>query len=614
MKKSIVLMLSVILFSCNNQIPNNSTLNNQNSNSVEDNKNNQSNQTNVSITGEIKTGKSRNDTQGEVSVDINENGNSVITWAAVEGSNLNIYAQRMFNNKPVGDEIKVNSSNISANDETYSKLIRVILVTPDVKVDSEGNFFVYWSLGKLYIRKFDKNGNPIGNEFIPKYVSELGEFPYSGSQRGENVALLNKDDSFFILTGPISGIIPSNGTGNLFDKNLNVIAEKVSMPFDPTRSFVTYDKDNNMIFVFWKYEDQFNLYAQRYTKDLKPIGSDFKLLNLGSDYNKKVSLSSDSNGSFIYTGEKSEKESLKWNVYANIYDQTNNLLKEIKVNEGTAVDTATGMQFLPRSRVSMNSKGDFIVTWGDENLNKNSGQIYARKFDKNGNPIESQFKVNYLSYGNQAKPDIDMNDKGDTIIAWANWNDNDSEFQIYSRQYNFYNQTKPDNPTLVPPQKTSCVPEKSQPIYNGDLKIKVRVNGQPIEIKNADDIKKLTFTDTVYRYNVSINGAISDGFRNDITLAMKKDGCLDQIVKPYTKNIFTGSFGFNYLTIDYTKAPVNKIEELVRKYSKTLNTDIKEIEFSSPEALAIYSAYLDWKINYGYLFEHLYFPGEITPA
>lgn len=610
MKKSIILMLSTLVVGCNSQLINNTNTPSSNTNNQHNSQNSHQNTSQI-LTGEVRTGKSRPDTQGEVSVDINENGNAVVTWIAVEGESLNIYAQRMFNNKAVGDEIKVNNSPIPISNETYSSIIRVILITPDVKVDSEGNFFVYWSADKLYIRKFDKNGNAIGSEFNPKYISELGEYPYFGSQRGENVGLLNKDNSFFIVTSGIPGVVRSQGAGHLFDDNLDSLKENSALPFDPTVGYVTSDKDNNMIFVYWKYENETNLYAQRYTKDIKPIGSEFRLINLGRNYPKKVSLSSDSSGAFIYTGEKQDQQ-LKWNVYANLYDKENKLLKEVKINEGTAVDSSIGMSFLPISRVSMNTKRDFMVTWGDENLNKNSGQIYARKFDKNGNPIENQFKVNYLSYGNQAKPDIDMNDKGDAIIAWANWNDNDSEFQIYSRQYNFYDKTISDNPALIPPQKTECLPNTSQSVYTGDLKIKVKFNAQSIEIKSSEDLKKLDFNNTAYKHTISFDGRESESFRNDIVLAMKKDGCLDQIVKPYTKYLNTISFGFNYLSVDYNKAPINKIEELLRKYIKSLNADVKEVEFSSPEALAIYSAYLDWKMEYPNLFEYLYFSMEVS--
>ena len=78
-------------------------------------------------------------------------------------------------------------------------------------------------------------------------------------------------------------------------------------------------------------------------------------------------------------------------------------------------------------RVAMNKAGKFVVTWVDTRPKGTPSDptvptefnIYAQRFDSNGNPIGSNFLVSDIG-GGQLNPDIIIRDDGSFVIIWIN--------------------------------------------------------------------------------------------------------------------------------------------------------------------------------------------------
>lgn len=560
---------------------------------------------------EFRVSKTRSLSQDNVSVVLADDGYSIVTWAAVENSSIGIYAQKFDSQyKPDGQEFKVNTINIERNESTYSEILKVVNLLPKVILDNDGFIISWTNNGKLYLRKYNKSGIATSSELNPKINLKNNEKNLLLGSRGENIILADKNGTYFIIGAGISGSEYSPSYGQLYDKDFNPINEATKLPAEPARTYSAKDNQGNILLIFWKYSPVEGLYGQRYKSDGTQLGEEFKLNDMGKDLPKLMASVLDKDENFIMVGNKQSENNLDWDIYVQKYD-TNKNLKSIKVNTETL-----GFMTVPITKLAISENGDFVIVWGDEMVNYAKGEIYARRFNKNGEPKENQFKVNYLSKGFKAKPDISMNNNGDFLIAWPSWNDNTNSSEIYARKYNFNQELPQDNLALIPNENVDCGPNtqqaneiRNQQSYNGQLKITVKDGDKTIELNSKADFDKLPkiINPEITLNNININGQPYQNNIRTLTTKIKKTGCFEDIFNKYGITKGQDLFGFYYIYTNYDKAPINKIEELVRKFSIKENIPINQIEFSSPYALASFALYLDLQLNYGYNFEHLYF-------
>lgn len=559
---------------------------------------------------ELRVGKSRSNFQGEASVAMNETGNSVITWAAVEEQSINIYAQVLNNGQPAGEEIRVNTKEIPVNESNYKPSIKFLNIVPAVEIANNGNFIISWiNHSELLVRKFDKSGKPLSEETNPKLNIKGKTLDIERAVRQGNIISLNDDGSSFINSRH------PEKYGQLYDKDFNPVNDSLQFPVDTSTIYPLNDKKWDTLFVFPYYDQtlhNFFLSTQKLNKTNSQISSEvIKLKELGSNPPMNTGITANKSGSLVYAEAKSGNNYPDWDIYANIYDANNNHIKEFKVNS-----KKLNIETSPFIKAAINDNGDFVIAWGELIINHALGDISARAFNKNGEPKGEQFKINYLSKGFKAKPDISMNNKGDIIIAWPNWNDNQSEYQIYSRKYNIYQDIPEDNPALIPSEKVNCEPSAEQlaAIMNleraaGELKIKVKADEKIIELNSLEAFQRLPDIkdNNGEPGEVKINGKRYEHFSTgSFIVAPKKSGCLDALAKPYSARGYKSANGFYRIIPDHQKTPVNKIEELVRKFSIAAKIEIKEIEFSSPRALSTFALYLDMKLNYPYLYDLIF--------
>lgn len=616
--KIVGLFLTLAVYGCTNVPSNMTPTNNQNA-SV--NNNNSSTPSSVATTSspiisttansslqntfnpeysEFKVGKDRTTFQGEVSSILMDDGTSVITWVAVEGTSLNIYAQR-FNKefKLEGDEFKVNTINIERNQDSFNEIIKASSIKPQVVADNTNGFVIVWlNNNKLFLRKYDKTGNATVPEFNPK-------FNLNGQESNITIgsSVLATGNGNFLITGSAQyyGEDGALSHGQIFDSNFKPISKLIKIPTTPSRIYPVKDVNGNILLVCLKYNEstgRFEFYGQRYDSSLNPIKTEFKINEISNDLSHYASFSTDKDGNISFVGEHRGESFDIWNLFLYRYDSNNNPISSSMVNT-----EKINFSQLPIPKISVNDNGDFVVAWGEEDTNHRIGDIYARRYNKNGEPKEKEFKVNYLSRGFKAKPDVVLNNNGDFLITWCNLNDNQNAYQIYARKYNINQQLPFDDLAKIVNEITDCKPNSSQlneinnqQSYKGDLKIKVNSNGKVIELKSSQDY--LNLQQSTYPPTESL------------TFKIFKSDCLNDIVNKYGIKISNGLFGFNYMYgYDSNKISLDRFEELLRKY--IVKNDIKLTEFSyvSADALRNFALYLELELNYKYLFEELY----VTP-
>jgi hypothetical protein len=190
--------------------------------------------------------------------------------------------------------------------------------------------------------------------------------------------------------------------------------------------------DSFFLTIVWQDDrnKNFDIYAQRYSPNSTPLGSNFKVNNdIGSFDQEYPAISTDGSGDFILTWQDYRKGN--WDIYAQRYNPSGNPLgSNFKVND----DTATAFQRYPA--MVMDNTGSFIITWVDYRNGKVN--IYAQRYNSTGNPMETNFKVNddtgtTLAY---SSPAIALDGSGNFVITWLGERNNSANLDIYAQRYN----------------------------------------------------------------------------------------------------------------------------------------------------------------------------------
>jgi hypothetical protein len=100
------------------------------------------------------------------------------------------------------------------------------------------------------------------------------------------------------------------------------------------------------------------------------------------------------------------------------------------------VNTSAGGSF---PSVAMRNSGDFVVTWTTRMVDGSVNGVAGQRYDNTGAQIGSEFQINTYTYLDQQNPAVEMDDEGkfavvwescqeDTVYSWAGWG-------IYGQQY-----------------------------------------------------------------------------------------------------------------------------------------------------------------------------------
>jgi len=420
---------------------------------------------------------SGNHSQFYPSIASNNNGNFIITWADHRiGSN--IYAQRYTSNGGVlGSNFKVNDATIAPD----------LFPPTSIATDSSGNFFITWVEDRnddwdIYAQRYASDGNTLGSNFKVNDDGNRGANQVSPSIAIENSGniIITWGDYRHAEWDIYSQLIKSNGDtlGNNLKVNNSILNTNQNNPeiaTDGSNNYVITWEDNRNehwdiyaqyfslngnaigdnfkvndnignsnenypaiamnangnILVTW--EDSRNgnsdIYAQRYDDNGNSIGNNFKVNdNIGNTVENYPAVAMDSNGNYIITWEDSRNNNS--DIFAQRYDSNGNTLGiNFRVND----DDGNESQYAPA--IAIDDTGTIIITWKD--FRNGNIDIYAQLYDSNGSPIDSNFKVNdNVGNTNESRPAVAINSNGNFVIAWEDTRNGNED--IYAQRFNNY--------------------------------------------------------------------------------------------------------------------------------------------------------------------------------
>jgi len=358
--------------------------------------------------------------QGNPAVAVDASGNFVVVWHDERNGNWDIYAQRYTaDGTPIGSNFRVDDDNKNENQEY-----------PAVAVDAAGNFVVVWQDTRnrnldIYAQRYSADGTPIGSNF------KVNDDQYR-TRQGYPAVAVDAAGNFVVVW---------QDTRN---RNLDIYAQRYSANGTPIGSnfkvnddqgsagqmfpAVAMDASGNFVVVWHDIRNgNWDIYAQRYAADGTPIGNNFQV---NDDSGRVVSVypavAMDNAGNFVVVWTDILNEG--WDIYAQRYAADGTPIgNKFKVNGnvGSASQWA-------HPGVTMDNAGDFVIVWHNEH--SEDSDIYAQRYTSAGTPIGSNVKVNDDTISaRQEYPNVVMGGNGNFIVVWVD--ERNENLDIYAQRY-----------------------------------------------------------------------------------------------------------------------------------------------------------------------------------
>ena len=370
---------------------------------------------------EFQVNNRTSQSQSNVDVAALPNGGFVVSWSSYFGTSgrSNDIFCRVFepNCSPDGDEFQINQ--ITTGNQTE----------PSIAAKTSDEFIVAWqgygseeNQFDIFAQSMDSNGLPIGNEL------HVNNKLSSNDQTCPNLAM-NNNGSLVIVweseTDPNSTII----CGRRYDNEGAAVGDEFQVSVEPESRYpnVAIDPNGNFTIVWIEgTSPNFSIMARLYDTHGTPISEPFKVnTDKISSFTQPV-IVTDSTGCFLITWDGDPKLASNDDIHARIYEPNG---------------TPTGEQFVVNStlekaqqnpQAAINDSGEFVIVWdseGDPNVNEKD--ILGQRFDKDGDRIGDEFRLNSYTDSDQKCPSVTFIDDGRFITVWQSMNQDGSNYGIY---------------------------------------------------------------------------------------------------------------------------------------------------------------------------------------
>jgi len=301
----------------------------------------------------------------------------------------------------------------------------------------KGNFVIVWMSDNqdgsdrgIFAQRFNKKGEPLGIEFqVNTYTDRRQETPAAAMDRKGNFVIAWRSDG---QDGSSYGIFAQryNKNGQPLGSEFQVNTHVDNWQSDPS---IAMDKKGNFV-IAWHSDKQdgsyYGIFAQRFNKLGKPIGSEFKVNTHWKNFQWYPVIAMDEKGNFIIVWASKEQDGSKYGIFAQRYNSKGKAVgSEFQVNTYTE-----GLQSYPA--VAMDKKGNFVIVWQSDKQDGSNSGIFAQRFNRKGNTIGSEFQVNTFTDNYQRGPTIAMDASGNFVIVWYSDEQDGQGTGIFAQKYN----------------------------------------------------------------------------------------------------------------------------------------------------------------------------------
>jgi len=430
---------------------------------------------------------------------------------------------------------------------------------PKVGMDEEGNFIVVWEQSvvdagyTVWAQFFDRNANPIDSQFI---VDEFNKafhpprHPDVAMNDNGNVVVVYEDVPTFEPYSNIVGrqyVLSGNTVieGSVFTVNTTTDSSQVHpvVAINGLGDFVVaWQSSNYNNFGFN------SILAQKFDNTGATVGgeievSEIVLSEVSSSGETDIEIYND--GTFSAT----------WIEYTATYAELNARWFDENCNPMGPIIDFNDQSLFDRFEPSISGAAQDItvITWESFGQDGSGRGIYSQRFDKFGNKIGPEFRVNTSTDASQQNPVVAMDATGNFTVVWDGASETGDKTGIHAQRYQ--NVTYDNVSYAVPLAGTSpCLgvpgeqlPMPVPPVYepsNPQSRVRVAVldtgvednhdrlqnaiwmNDDPMEGCVQEDFIGYDFVnDTVPPMDIdghgtAVNGVIANGFPTDVQLEL----------------------------------------------------------------------------------------------
>ena len=376
----------------------------------------------VSICGaEFQVNTHTANDQKSAGIAMDRGGNFVVVWSSYlqDGSSNGVFARRFDPNcSPLGDEIQINTT--TAGNQTE----------PAVAMDATAGFVVAWQgpglidAGEdIFLRRFDPNGLPLGDDFCAGYATDAQIYP--------SVAV-NVDGSFAVVWESVN--LPQAGDrsvcARLYDSNGVGLGEELVINDAPAvcrYPDIAADANGNFAVAWMEDKSSNSVMARLFNADGSSRGDAFEVSTIRFSSVTKPSIAMDDAGFFVVAWDGDPNLAGQDDIHARLFDPNGTPLGEQFV-----VNTALGgAQQYPQA--AMNGRGEFVIVWEsriDPN-NANERDIFGQRFDSLSVPVGDEFQVNTFVEGEQRNSAVAMGEDGRFVAVWQSDAQDSSRYGIF---------------------------------------------------------------------------------------------------------------------------------------------------------------------------------------
>jgi hypothetical protein len=159
---------------------------------------------------------------------------------------------------------------------------------------------------------------------------------------------------------------------------------------------------------------QTGVYAQRFGRDGKAAGSEFRVNAFTTDVQARASVALDPSGNFTVAWRSVGQDLDASGVFGQRYTALGQLMGlEFAVNTYTT-------QYQNRPDVARAANGDFVMVWqsNDQEADGSGYGIFGRRFNAAGTPLGSEFRINSYTTSDQVWPSVAMDAAGNFVVVW----------------------------------------------------------------------------------------------------------------------------------------------------------------------------------------------------
>jgi hypothetical protein len=303
-------------------------------------------------------------------------------------------------------------------------------VRPDVAMCESGSFAVTWrddQAGKwqVYMQEFNSLGDPVGSNVKVNDVE--------GTESLWDPAIAGTANNEFLVVWGDDRHVTYDVFGQLSTADPVEGGTDFQINDDVGTSTqyipdMSGSESGQFVIAWTDRRDGFrNCYAQRYDHMGNPIGANFRVNDSDMSDSWGSAVASDGDGNFAIVW-RDYRHVGRMDIYAQRYDSDGNPIDNNFMVNDVPAEYRTVYAFV---EIDMNDSGEFVVVWND--MRGGTIDVFGQKYGATGEAIGSNFLVNKSVWGSQRDPSVAIDDNGDFVVTW--FNDQSGNQGIYFQMY-----------------------------------------------------------------------------------------------------------------------------------------------------------------------------------